>query len=86
MSRKRADDNDTVAGTATDIAKLLGDADNPLPLATVVWLQRHGCIPCARWGPLWIANASAMKEAKERARERGDQWAQPKCEAEKEYA
>ena len=72
---------DTIAGSATDIARALGK-----PLNTTIWLQKQGCIPVARLGPLWIANRSALLAAKDRARKRGEQWAQPKREEEKEYA
>ncbi len=76
MARCPAED-DTVTGTATDIARLLPDAEGrPMPINTLIWLHRRGVLPVARLGPLWVTQLSSLTEARERARARGEVWAQ----------
>ena len=49
-------------------------------MSTTRWLEEHAKIPVARLGPLWIASRSRLLRAKEAARKRGEEWAQPREE------
>ena len=81
MSNRGLVDADTVVGTATTIAKLVGEEGRPVPINTLTWLHAHGLLPgVARLGPLWIMQCSVVGKAKERARLRGEIWAQPASE------
>jgi hypothetical protein len=73
MSRKPLPD-DAVYGNATKIAAL----DPPIPRATLIRLQQEGKLPVTRFAGTWFTNSVALRRAKEAARKRGEEWAQPR--------
>jgi hypothetical protein len=73
MSRKPLPD-DAVYGNATKIAAL----DPPIPVSTLIRLQQEGKLPVARFAGTWFTNREALRRAKEAARKRREEWAQPR--------
>ena len=69
MSRKPIED-EAVHGNLSRMSAL-----NGTPNGTTLWLQRHGKLPIARLGPLWVTNPKALRLAREAAVRRGERWA-----------
>jgi hypothetical protein len=70
MSRKPLKD-DAFYGNAEQVAAL----EPRIARSTLIRLQAEGRLPVARLQGVWFTNLGAFRKAKERARERGEEWA-----------